>query len=73
MAWAVGVRGVQDPLLRKKMWMIPLRDAFAFTVWVTSFFQRRIEWRGTHYTIRNKRLVPVISHGASVPPGISVN
>lgn len=66
MAWTVGVHGVQDPLLRKKMWMVPLRDAFAFTVWVTSFFQRRIEWRGSHYTIHNKRLVPVISRTASI-------
>lgn len=58
MAWTVGVWGVRDPILRKKMYLVPLRDAFAFIVWVTSFFKRRIEWRGSHYFIRNKRLVP---------------
>jgi ceramide glucosyltransferase len=58
MAWTVGVWGVNDPLLRRKMWLIPLRDAFAFTVWLTSFFTRRIEWRGAEYYIRDKRLVP---------------
>ena len=58
MAWTVGVWGVRDPILRKKMYLVPLRDAFAFIVWVTSFFKRRIEWRGSQYYIRNKRLVP---------------
>jgi ceramide glucosyltransferase len=58
MAWTVGVWGVNDPLLRKKMWLVPLRDAFAFAVWLTSFFTRRIEWRGQEYYIRDKRLVP---------------
>ena len=59
MAWTVGVWGVEDPLLRRKMWLIPLRDAFAFVVWLASFFTSRIEWRGHEYTIRDKRLVPV--------------
>lgn len=58
MAWTVGVWGVNDPLLRKKMYLVPVRDAFAFVVWLTSFFKRRIEWRGSYYYIRNKRLVP---------------
>ncbi|HEV2305315.1 MAG TPA: bacteriohopanetetrol glucosamine biosynthesis glycosyltransferase HpnI [Candidatus Acidoferrales bacterium] len=58
MAWTVGVWGVRDPILRKKMYLVPLRDAFAFAVWMTSFFKRRIEWRGSQYYIRNKRLVP---------------
>ncbi|MGB6483899.1 MAG: bacteriohopanetetrol glucosamine biosynthesis glycosyltransferase HpnI [Candidatus Acidiferrales bacterium] len=58
MAWTVGVWGVGDPILRRKMYLVPLRDAFAFTVWLTSFFKRRIEWRGAEYYIVNKRLVP---------------
>jgi ceramide glucosyltransferase len=58
MAWTVGVWGVQDPILRRKFYLVPLRDAFAFTVWLTSFFKRRIEWRGAEYYIVDKRLVP---------------
>ncbi len=58
MAWTVGVWGLHDPLLRRKMWMVPLRDAFAFVAWIASFFARRIEWRGSEYVIRDKRLVP---------------
>jgi ceramide glucosyltransferase len=59
MAWTVGVWGLRDSLLRRRMWMLPLRDAFAFVVWLASFFHNRIEWRGSHYTIRDKQLVPL--------------
>lgn len=58
MAWTVGVWGVGDTMLRRRMYLVPLRDAFAFTVWLTSFFKRRIEWRGAEYYIVDKRLVP---------------
>lgn len=58
MAWTVGVWGVHDPILRRKFYLVPLRDAFAFTVWLASFFKRRIEWRGAEYYIVDKRLVP---------------
>jgi ceramide glucosyltransferase len=58
MAWTVGVWGLRDPLLRHKIWMLPLRDAFAFVVWLRSLFNHRVQWRGAEYIIRDKRLVP---------------
>jgi ceramide glucosyltransferase len=58
MAWEVGVSGMRDALLRRRLWMLPLRDAFAFIVWVLSFFPQRIHWRGQEFYIRDKRLVP---------------
>lgn len=61
MAWQVGVRGLRDGLVRQKLWMLPLRDAFAFIVWVFSFFPQRIHWRGQQFYIRDKLLVPAPS------------
>jgi ceramide glucosyltransferase len=58
MAWTVGVWGVHDPILRRKFYLLPVRDIFAFTVWLASFFKRRIEWRGAQYYIVDKRLIP---------------
>jgi ceramide glucosyltransferase len=49
---------MRDTLVRRKLWMLPLRDAFAFIVWVLSFFPQRIHWRGQEFYIRDKRLVP---------------
>jgi ceramide glucosyltransferase len=60
-AWQVGVSGMRDNLLRQKLWMLPLRDAFAFVIWVLSFFPQRIHWRGQEFYIRDKRLVPAPS------------
>jgi len=56
-ALTVGARGMRDRLVRDKIWMLPLRDAFAFAVWVASFFSRRIHWRGKRFYVREKRLV----------------
>ena len=57
-AWVVGVYGMRDPGVRKHMELLPLRDAFAFVVWIASFFPQRIHWRGREFYVRDKRLVP---------------
>ena len=44
-ALSVGARGMRDDLVRRKQWLLPLRDAFAFVVWLASFFPQRIHWR----------------------------
>src|SRR5271170_3816316 len=59
MALAAGARGMRDNVVREKLWMLPLRDAFAFVVWVASFFPQRIHWRDQEFYVREKRLVPV--------------
>lgn len=61
MAWVVGVWGMHDRLLSDKFWALPVRDAFAFLVWVASFFPQRIHWRGQQFFVRKKRLVAVPS------------
>jgi len=58
-ALSAGARGMRDPLIRRKQWMLPVRDAFAFVVWLASFFPQRIRWRGQEFCVRNKRLVPM--------------
>ena len=58
-AWIIGVWGMGDGLLRRKMELLPLRDLFAFVVWVVSFFPQRIHWRGKEFYVREKRLVAV--------------
>ena len=60
-AWVVGVYGMRDAGVRKHLELLPLRDAFAFIVWVASFFPQRIHWRGREFYVRDKRLVPTAS------------
>jgi ceramide glucosyltransferase len=57
-AWEVGLRGMKDSLARKNLWLLPFRDAFAFLIWLASFFPQRIHWRDREFFVRKKRLVP---------------
>ena len=57
----VGVWGMQDRALRAKLALLPARDAFAFVVWLASFFPQRIRWRDKEFYVRNRRLVPTAS------------
>jgi ceramide glucosyltransferase len=58
-AWTIGVAGMQDENLRKNIGLLLLRDAFAFVVWVASFFPQRIFWRGKQFQVRDKRLIAI--------------
>ncbi len=58
MAWVVGVQGLGDTLLRRKLWLIYLSDAVWFPVWVWGFFTNRIVWRGAVFDVREGKLIP---------------
>ena len=59
MAWAVGVWGLRDPVLRRRFWLLPVRDLLSFFVWLASFGMNQIEWRGSAFTLEKGRMVPV--------------
>jgi ceramide glucosyltransferase len=59
MAWTVGVWGVGDNVLRRKLWLVPLRDAIHFCVWLASFGSNRIHWGGEEYVMRKGQLIPL--------------
>jgi ceramide glucosyltransferase len=56
-ALSVGARGMGDQLVRRKGWMLPLRDAFAFLVWLASFVPQSIQWRDKKFVVRDKKLI----------------
>lgn len=61
MAWTVGVWGVGDDVLRRKLWMVPLRDAIHFFVWLAGFASNRIHWGGEAFRMEKGQLVPTVS------------
>jgi ceramide glucosyltransferase len=65
MAWTVGVWGVRDDVLRRKLWLVPLRDAVYFVVWLASFSSNRIHWGGEEFRMEKGHLVPAASARAS--------
>jgi len=61
MAWTVGVWGVEDQVLRRKIWLVPLRDALYFVIWLASFGSNRIRWGSAEYLVRDGQMVPVLA------------
>ena len=57
MAWTVGIWGVRDEVLRRKIWLVPLRDAVHFIIWLASFGSNHIRWGNVEYVIRQGRMV----------------
>jgi ceramide glucosyltransferase len=61
MTWIIGGHGLRQSGMWKQMPLIPVWDAVAFAIWLTSFGRSSIRWRGADYHIRDGRLVPVAS------------
>lgn len=56
----VGIQGLQDESTRRKWWLIPVRDALYFSVWVGSFFSNRITWGEAEYRLtRGGKMVAI--------------
>lgn len=57
--YVIGAWGLRDPVVRRKIWLLPLHDLFWFFLWLASFAVNRIEWRGLVFTLEKGRMIPV--------------
>lgn len=57
MALLIGVYGMKQKRIWRKLPLIPIWDGVAFCIWIASFTRNTIRWRGVDYTIRNGMLV----------------
>lgn len=60
----VGVWGLKQSGLWKKMPLFLVWDATAFVIWLLTFGRRNIRWRNVDYRIRDGMLVPVTPNPA---------
>jgi len=58
--WTMGVWGLRDDLLKRRWWLVPLWDVFAFVVWLNSLVWNRVRWQGVEYRVAGGRLIPVV-------------
>ncbi len=63
----IGVFGLKQRTLWTKMLLIPVWDAMAFLVWLTSFTKRSIRWRGVEYQLETGTGHFVIPNTQSAP------
>ena len=74
MAWTIAVWGLGDPVVRKKIWLVPLRDALSFLVWTAGFFSSKVSWRGKEYLVKESCLIALpqpSTQGVSNPSGVA--
>jgi ceramide glucosyltransferase len=45
-------RFVRDNLFPRWLWLVPLRDMFAFFTWALSFLGNKVEWRGSRFVLK---------------------
>ena len=44
--WATGIWVLDDPLVERYWWLLPLEDLASFVTWCLGFFGKTIVWRG---------------------------
>jgi ceramide glucosyltransferase len=67
MAWVVGVKSLKDPIARKFLWLVPLRDLISFVLWCYSFVGDTFEWRGRRLRLtKGGKLVEITDNLAKV-------
>ena len=59
LTWLTGRWGLGDRQLSKILWLVPVRDAISFFVWVTGFFSEKVIWRGLEYRLHDGQLIPI--------------
>jgi len=67
MTWLTGSWGLGDRRLTRILWLVPVRDAISFVVWLAGFFSEKIVWRGLAYRLHKGQLVPISPAMAALP------
>ena len=68
LTWLTGRWGIGDRRLGKILWLVPVRDAINFIIWIAGFFSNRIIWRGLAYHVRSGQLIPIPTSSFSPAP-----
>jgi len=58
-AWSVGARILQDETVRRRWWLIPIRDAIHFAVWLASFTSNRVTWGDAEFAMKKGEMIPL--------------
>jgi ceramide glucosyltransferase len=60
MAWIVGAQFLNDPIVKKFLWLVPLRDLIGFALWCYTFAGNSINWRGQQFLLSKEgKLLPL--------------
>ena len=55
-AWFVGWKVLKDRQVFQQVWLVPLRDLVAVTIWIASLAGHDVTWRGERFHLQNGKL-----------------
>lgn len=58
-AFSGGVLALNDSVLKRYWFFVPLRDLLSFGMWLTSFFYKRTTWRDQQFRLAKGKMRPV--------------
>ena len=58
LAWVAGVWGLRDPVVKRNLWLVPVRDALNVCLYIASFCSNTVEWRGARYRVCGRFMIP---------------
>jgi len=67
MVWLIGIHGMRQKGMWKKIALIPVWDALAFGIWLASFTRNTIRWRGIDYRLQHGMLVAATRKKSDTP------
>lgn len=59
LALSVGIVTLNDETVRRRWWLIPVRDAIHFFIWLASFTSNRVTWGDSQFTMKKGQMIPV--------------
>jgi ceramide glucosyltransferase len=59
LAWVAGVWGLRDPVVKRNLWLVPVRDALNLYVYIASFFSNNVKWRGAEFRVCGRFMIPL--------------
>jgi ceramide glucosyltransferase len=67
MAWLIGVHWLGDRILRRDLWLVPVRDLLSLVVWMLGLVGRKVEWRGRWLEVARGGKIVLAKSGLEVP------
>ncbi len=59
LASTVGVRILGDRNVKRDLWLAPLRDLVGLAIWIWSYSDNEVHWRGENFRLNKGKMLPI--------------
>jgi ceramide glucosyltransferase len=59
LARTVGARILEDRNMTRNLWLLPVRDLLGLAIWIWSYADNEVHWRGETFRLRKGKMLPI--------------